>query len=86
MEVLGKIASALGVSIEEFFKTEPATKEKLKEWDDEYENLLKNGMRIGKSVIFDNETDKIDKFFLRIGPVMGPFLIIYAQVMLELLE
>jgi len=31
--------------------------------DDEYENLLKNGMRIGKSVIFNNETDKIDKFF-----------------------
>ena len=31
--------------------------------DDEYENLLKNGMRIGKSVIFNNEKDKIEKFF-----------------------
>ena len=30
---------------------------------DEYQEYLENGMRIGKSVIFDNETDKIDKFF-----------------------
>ena len=31
--------------------------------DDEYKKMLENGMRIGKSVIFNNETDKIDKFF-----------------------
>ena len=31
--------------------------------DDEYQKCLQQGMRIGKSVIFDNETDKIDKFF-----------------------
>lgn len=30
---------------------------------DEYEENLKKGMRIGKSVIFDDETDKIEKFF-----------------------
>ena len=30
---------------------------------DEYQQMLEKGMRIGKSVIFDNETDKIEKFF-----------------------
>ena len=30
---------------------------------DEYQEYLENGMRIGKSVIFNNETDKIEKFF-----------------------
>ena len=31
--------------------------------DDEYKKMLENGIRIGKSVIFNNETDKIKKFF-----------------------
>lgn len=31
--------------------------------DEEYQNLLQQGMRINKQVIFDNETDKIEKFF-----------------------
>ena len=31
--------------------------------DEDYRKMLEQGMRIGKSVIFDNETDKIDKFF-----------------------
>ena len=30
---------------------------------DEYDKWLKMGMRIGKSVIFDNKTDEIKKFF-----------------------
>ncbi|SHH31791.1 hypothetical protein [Sporanaerobacter acetigenes] len=30
---------------------------------DEYQDALKMGMRIGKSVIFDNDTDEIIKFF-----------------------
>lgn len=30
---------------------------------DEYEENLKKGMRIGKSVIFDYDTDEIDRFF-----------------------
>lgn len=29
----------------------------------EYQQMLEKGMRIGKSVIFDNETDKIKQFF-----------------------
>ena len=36
MEVLQRIADALDVSIEEFFKSEPASQQQLKEWDDEY--------------------------------------------------
>ena len=36
MEVLQKIADALDVSIEEFFKSEPASQQELKEWDDKY--------------------------------------------------
>lgn len=31
--------------------------------DEEYQDALKMGMRIGKSVIFDNDTDEIIKFF-----------------------
>ena len=31
--------------------------------DDEYQKYLQQGMRIGASVIFDNEKDKIEKFF-----------------------
>lgn len=30
---------------------------------DEYEEALEMGMRINSQVIFDNETDKIEKFF-----------------------
>lgn len=36
MEVLQRIADALDVSIEEFFKSEPASQQQLKEWDDKY--------------------------------------------------
>lgn len=36
MEVLRRIADALDVSIEEFFKSEPASQQQLKEWDDKY--------------------------------------------------
>lgn len=35
-EVLEKIATALEVNVEDFFKTEPVTKEKLQEWDNKY--------------------------------------------------
>lgn len=31
--------------------------------DEEYQNALEKGMRIGKSVIFDYDTDEIEKFF-----------------------
>lgn len=36
MEVLQRIADALDVSIKEFFKSEPASQQQLKEWDDKY--------------------------------------------------
>ena len=36
MDKLKIIASALNVEIEEFFKSEPISKEKLKEWDGKY--------------------------------------------------
>lgn len=31
--------------------------------DEEYQECLKMGMRIGKSIIFNNDTDTIEKFF-----------------------
>lgn len=31
--------------------------------DEEYQECLKMGMRIGKSIIFDYDTDTIEKFF-----------------------
>ena len=31
--------------------------------DGEYEEAIEKGMAIGKQVIFDDETDKIEKFF-----------------------
>ncbi|KHO39104.1 DNA-binding protein [Clostridium tetani] len=36
---LNKLATALNVSLEDLFKSEPITKEKLKEWDEKYLNL-----------------------------------------------
>lgn len=36
MEVLQRIADALDVSIEEFFKSEPASQQQLKKWDNKY--------------------------------------------------
>lgn len=31
--------------------------------NEEYQNALEKGMRIGKSAIFNNDTDTIEKFF-----------------------
>jgi transcriptional regulator with XRE-family HTH domain len=45
IEALEKIATALNVEVEEFFKSEPVSAEKLKEWDEKYnkdEKLVKD--------------------------------------------
>lgn len=44
--------------------------------DEEYQDALKMGMRIGKSVIFDNDTDEIIKFFQYRVPLGALYIIV----------
>lgn len=56
VETLQKIADALGVSVEDFFKSKPVSDETLKEWDKKYDSR-----KLNEEVTIYETADKILK-------------------------